>query len=111
MFTYVLHHAASDAVSLLREAARVARRRVLVLEDLQGDDEHSLYMQYHHAGCARNYTGTNAGGACIFRGAQEYKQLFELIGLRVVAQADPGRYCTHDAWTIPKVWYELESVR
>jgi 2-polyprenyl-3-methyl-5-hydroxy-6-metoxy-1,4-benzoquinol methylase len=34
MFNSVLHHAAEKAVSLLSEAARVARRHILIIEDL-----------------------------------------------------------------------------
>ena len=34
LLTYVLHHAAGDTISLLKEAKRVARKYVIVLEDV-----------------------------------------------------------------------------
>ena len=72
LFHYVLHHASDgDPISLLREARRVTRKYVIVGEDMAGEDpERAL----------RNFFHETAG---LFRGPEEWQQLFELLGFKV----------------------------
>ena len=50
-FVYSLHHAGDAVFSLLREAKRVAKRHVVVLDDLMGTTDHTLDFQFGHGGC------------------------------------------------------------
>ena len=69
MFVSVLHHAANSTVDLVREAARVARRYIIVLEDLHLPASHAL----HHAIEQRNHDHEPHG---IFRTLEEWISLF-----------------------------------
>ena len=73
LLTYVLHHAAGDTISLLKEAKRVARRYVMVLEDVidTEDDAKNAFAHDPH--------GT-------FRHRKEWDALFDLLGFDVVAR-------------------------
>ena len=73
-FTYVLHHAAGATIKLLREARRVSKRYVVVLEDLQ-----------ETAADAENAHAHEPLGA--FRTREEWVDLFVLLGFSV---ADHG---------------------
>jgi len=50
-FVYSLHHAGDAVFSLLREAKRVAKTHVVVLDDLMGTNDHTLDFQFGHGGC------------------------------------------------------------
>jgi SAM-dependent methyltransferase len=71
MFAYVLHHAAASTPGLLREAARVARRWVLVSEDLDRPEwrARNAYHDLH----------------AVFRSEDTWREQFASAGLRVVA--------------------------
>jgi SAM-dependent methyltransferase len=71
LFSYVLHHAADDAIRLLREAGRVARRQVFVLEDPKETSADYRWIRFHAP------DGT-------FRGRDEWRQLFDILGLEIV---------------------------
>ena len=73
-FVAVLHHAANNTESLLREAVRVTREWVLVLEDVArpGDPEAAAETKRH-----------DPNG--IFRSKAEWEALFARFGLAVVA--------------------------
>ena len=69
MFVSVLHHAANATVALLREAARVARRYIIVLEDLHLTESHA-----HHQAIVRRNVAHEPNG--IFRTLEEWLHLF-----------------------------------
>ena len=102
LFNWVLHHAADAAIPLLREARRVVRRggRIVVVEDLKGDKKASRSHQ------ANAHPGCEAG--CAFRGADEWRELFALLGLTIVSEQTPPRGCL-SFYQIPRALYELSS--
>ena len=73
LLTYVLHHAAGDTISLLKEAQRVARNYVIVLEDVIDSEDD-----------AKNAFAHDPRGT--FRHRKEWDALFGLLSLRVVAR-------------------------
>ena len=72
LLTYVLHHAAGDTISLLKEAKRVARKYVVVLEDVIDSEDD-----------AKNAFAHDPRGT--FRYRKEWAALFDLLGFDVVA--------------------------
>jgi SAM-dependent methyltransferase len=73
LLTYVLHHAAGDTISLLKEAKRVARNYVVVLEDVIDSEDD-----------AKNAFAHDPRGT--FRYRKEWAALFDLLGFDVVAR-------------------------
>ncbi len=73
-FTYVLHHAADDTLPLLRDAHRIARRHVVVLEDPK-ETEHDYLWAYRH------------DMAATFRGRREWRELFDVLAFDVAYEA------------------------
>ena len=73
LLTYVLHHAAGDTISLLKEAKRVARRYVIVLEDVIDSEDD-----------AKNAFAHDPRGT--FRHRKEWDALFDLLGFDVAAR-------------------------
>ena len=73
LLTYVLHHAAGDTISLLKEAKRVARKYVMVLEDVIASEDD-----------AKNAFAHDPRGT--FRHRKEWDALFDLLGFDVVAR-------------------------
>ena len=73
LLTYVLHHAAGDTIQLLQEAKRVARRYVIVLEDVIDTEDD-----------AKNAFAHDPRGT--FRHRKEWDALFDLLGFDVVAR-------------------------
>ena len=63
-FISVLHHAASNSAPLLEQAATIARRWIMIFEDLQTGDPAIAKRNYQH-----DPTG-------IFRSSHEWKELF-----------------------------------
>jgi SAM-dependent methyltransferase len=70
-FNYVLHHAADNTISLLRDAHRIARRYVVITEDPKETVQDCLWAYKH------DDRGT-------FRGLKEWKELFTLVGFSTV---------------------------
>ena len=93
-FVFVLHHASGRTVSLLEHAKRVARRYVVVMEDLQGETQHQAKMQFGH-----EWQGQ-------FRSDEEWRALFRLVGMRVVHHTPIAQTC---AWGyhMPRALYVL----
>ncbi len=73
-FTYVLHHAADHTLPLLRDAHRIARRHVVVLEDPK-ETEQDYRWAYRH------------DKAATFRGLREWRELFDVLGFDVAYEA------------------------
>ena len=71
MFVSVLHHAANATVALVREAARVARRYIIVLEDLHLPAPHA-----HHRDIVKRNVAHEPHG--IFRTLEEWLHLFRV---------------------------------
>ena len=71
MLNSVLHHAASNAVAIFRDAVRVAQRYVVVLEDLAAPIERVAY--YHANVTYRNFIHDKHG---IFRTLDEWYSFF-----------------------------------
>ena len=76
-FTYVLHHAADNAITLLEDAHRIARRHVIVLEDPK-ETEDDYRWAYKH-----DRSGT-------FAVALEWLKLFDLLKYDVIHEAALG---------------------
>ena len=85
MFVYALHHAGDAVFSLLREAKRVAKRHVVVLDDLMGTTDHTLDFQFGHGGCQND---PNEPRVCMFRSDKEYREIFGLLDLKISYAAD-----------------------
>ena len=49
-YSYVLHHAGGNTIALLQETRRVARRYIVVLEDLQYDTSYAARTEVTHPG-------------------------------------------------------------
>lgn len=67
---FVLHHAAQHTIGLLKQVRRIARRHVLVLEDLASPE-------YPRDWLARNCRHQPGG---VFRDDVEWRALFDLLG-------------------------------
>jgi SAM-dependent methyltransferase len=84
-FVYSLHHAGDAVFSLLREAKRVAKRHVVVLDDLMGTTDHTLDFQFGHGGCQNE---KDSPRVCMFRSDKEYREIFGLLDLKISYAAD-----------------------
>lgn len=73
LFIYVLHHAGNNAIQLLRDAHRIARKLVIVAEDPKDTDRD----------CRWAYQDDQRG---TFRGQKEWKELFTLLGYYTVLE-------------------------
>jgi SAM-dependent methyltransferase len=71
LFNYVLHHASDNAISLLRDAHRIARRYVIVTEDPK------ITEADHHWAYQDDRRGT-------YRGLKEWRELFAMLGFALV---------------------------
>jgi hypothetical protein len=71
LFSYVLHHAADDTITLLTDAHRIARRYVVITEDPRETD----------ADCRWAHTHDRHG---TFRGLKEWRALFALLGFSLI---------------------------
>ena len=88
MSVFVLHHAGASTPSLLAEARRVARKYVVILDDLRADTPLGKEEQLHHRGCDAEVSGSSTGG-CIFRSSDEYMHtLFPAAGLKLLEHGD-----------------------
>lgn len=74
VFNYVLHHAADETISLLAHAQRVARKYVIVVEDLKGTTPNETMRQWDH-----EWHGT-------YRGTTEWRAIFNLLNLKVAQE-------------------------
>merc|ERR1712195_465020 len=104
-FEYSLHHAGDAVFSLLREAKRVAKRHVVVLDDLMGTTDHTLDFQFGHGGCQNS---KDAPRVCMFRSDKEYREIFGLLDLKVSYAADTKElFNCEPNYKIPRGLYVL----
>jgi len=81
LFNSVLHHAAHNASGLLREAARVSSRWVIVIEDVTVRGERCPEERHIHRRHASHGAPANKGAARgIFRSQQEWVSLLQADG-------------------------------
>jgi len=105
-FVYSLHHAGDSVFSLLREAKRIAKTHVVVLDDLMGTNDHTLDFQFGHGGCQ---VSKDAPRVCMFRSDKEYREIFSLMGLKVSYAADTKElYNCEPNYKIPRGLYVLD---
>ncbi|QDT09621.1 class I SAM-dependent methyltransferase [Planctomycetes bacterium K23_9] len=89
ILNFVLHHAAENALPILRQVKEIAARYVLIGEDLTGIDYAASWHDRNHK--------HQPGG--VFRSDQEWRLLLSMFGLPVLRQyvirreddVDPGR--------------------
>jgi SAM-dependent methyltransferase len=88
MLIFVLHHA-EDAAALLREAARVARKGLLVVEDTPRTMFDRRWGEMHIRNFNRRHNIPWAGR---IRTETEWKQLFRFAGLPLVSSGTLTRF-------------------
>jgi len=99
IFNYVLHHAADNTIPLLQHARRIARKYVVVVEDLKGENIDHAQQNFDH-----EWHGT-------FRGPKEWRSLFSLVGLRLVHEANPKPLCSPVGFHVDRAVYVLEPIK
>ena len=105
-FVYSLHHAGDASFELLREAKRVAKKYVVVLDDLTGETDHTLNFQFGHGGCQFK---EDEPRVCMFRSDREWREIFGFVGLRVQYAADLKElFHCEENYKIKRGFYVLE---
>lgn len=97
IFNYVLHHAAEHTISLLREARRVSRKYVVIVEDLLGTTKEQTLMEHGH-----EWHG-------VYRAREEWLALGELLGMRLVQEQSPPTKCVSH-YQVPRGFYVFERL-
>lgn len=75
LFSFVLHHASSSTIQLLKDARRISRKHVFVLEDPKETAEDDIWGYYHDK-------------SGVFRSLKEWRSLFDLLGFDIVAERE-----------------------
>jgi SAM-dependent methyltransferase len=73
LFSFVLHHASSSTIQLLKDARRISRKHVFVLEDPKETAQDDIWGYYHDK-------------SGVFRSLTEWRALFDLLGFDVAAE-------------------------
>jgi ubiquinone/menaquinone biosynthesis C-methylase UbiE len=73
LFSFVLHHASSSTIQLLKDARRISRKHVFVLEDPKETAEDDVWGYYHDK-------------SGVFRSLKEWRSLFDLLGFDIAAE-------------------------
>mmetsp|Transcript_635 Transcript_635/g.1998 ORF Transcript_635/g.1998 Transcript_635/m.1998 type:complete len:289 (+) Transcript_635:93-959(+) len=98
MFVDVLHHAVESTIDLLRDAARLSRCHVVVLEDLLAEDYSQALMEFHH-----EWRG-------FYRSEYEWEKIFELLGYKVAFKQSPEPLCAFpDVFHVHRMAWVLET--
>lgn len=93
-FSYVLHHAGPNQEKLLKEAKRVAKKRVIIFEDEAIGGFGELFTSFH--GPAYDFLNNiKNNNPCIFHSSQEWEKIFKKIGFKILKK-DVG-------WTIGSI--------
>jgi ubiquinone/menaquinone biosynthesis C-methylase UbiE len=103
LISYVLHHA-KDPLSLLKEAKRVVRNRIIVYEDLLEGWFSELVCKVH--GLTFSYLFQDKTGSNNFRKDKEWKKIFEDLKLKVIFE----KRVSHPLFPINKKLFILEKV-
>lgn len=94
LFSYVLHHAGPNQKELLKEARRVAKKRVIIFEDEALGGFGELFTSFHRLAYDFLYNIKN-NNPCVFHTASEWEKIFKKLGFKV-KEKDVG-------WTIGSV--------
>lgn len=81
LISYVLHHA-KDPVSLLREAKRVARKKIIIYEDLVEGWLSELICKIH--GLTFSFLFQDKKGNNNFKKEEEWKKVFDDLKLKII---------------------------
>jgi ubiquinone/menaquinone biosynthesis C-methylase UbiE len=81
LISYVLHHA-KDPVLLLREAKRVARKKIIIYEDLVEDWLSELICKIH--GLTFSLLFQDKKGNNNFKKEEEWKKIFDNLKLKII---------------------------
>lgn len=82
LIAYVLHHA-KDPVSLLKEAKRVTKDKILIYEDLPANFISSFFCNLHGFSFDKFFSNKNRTS---FKKEEEWRRIFENLGLEIVFQ-------------------------
>lgn len=78
---YVLHHA-NNPISLLKEAKRVVKKRIIVYEDLVGGSLSRLICKIH--GFSFSYLFQKQRGTGNFKKEKDWKNIFQDLKLKII---------------------------
>lgn len=81
LINFVLHHAKNHE-SLLREAKRVCRDKIIIYEDLPEGFFSELFSKLHGVAFAKIFQKNNYYGS--FKTSQEWKELFSKLNLKLI---------------------------
>lgn len=85
LFSYVLHHAGPNQEKLLREAKRVAKKRVIVFEDEAVGGFGDLFTSCHRFAYDFLYD-IKRNNPCVFHHASEWEKIFKKLGFKMIAK-------------------------
>lgn len=94
LFSYVLHHAGENQKKLLKEAKRVAKKRVIIFEDEAVGGFGELFTSFHHLAYDFLYD-IKGNNPCVFHNASGWEEIFKKLGFKII-EKDVG-------WTIGSV--------
>jgi len=80
LINYVLHHA-QDPISLLKEAKRITRDKLIIFEDLPEDILSKIICRLHGVSYSKFFKNPDK---TFFRSEKEWEEVFEKIGLKVL---------------------------
>ena len=81
LINYVLHHA-KDPISLLKEAKRVSKEKIIIYEDLPEGILSKLFCKIH--GVTFNYFFQKSREKINFKNSEEWKKIFDNSGLKLI---------------------------
>ncbi len=105
--SFVLHHVPNERkMHLLREAVRVTRRRLVVLEDTPRNAFDRLLSNLHGR-IYRAQIRSSAGFG--FYSQPRWEQIFKGIGMNIVVSQSLGRFCRHPLQPYARSLFVLEN--
>lgn len=86
--SYVLHHAGTNQLKLLKEAKRVSKNRIIIYEDEAIGGVGALFTAFHGPAFSL-LNKVESGRDCVFHNKKEWLEIFKKLGLKVkVAKSD-----------------------